>query len=137
MQTIQNAAATRGTLKRVAAGLYRYSASGVYFAHVRIGGKLFRESLQTTDRKVADRKLSDFRRSKANVDPRAGKITLKALADRYDGTIGHLAASTSTGKRGILARPKSDWPEGEEHSVAAIKASHCDLWIARQANPSC
>ena len=35
-----------------------------YFAHVRIGGKLFRESLETTDRKLADRKLADFQRSK-------------------------------------------------------------------------
>ena len=133
MQTVQNAAATQATLKRVASGLYRYSTSGVYFAHVRIGGKLFRESLQTTDRKIADRKLSDFRRSKAKVDPRTGKTTLKALAERYDATISHLAASTLKAKRGILARLKSDWPEGEEHSVGAIKSSHCDLWIARQA----
>ncbi len=60
-------------------------------------------------------------------------MTLKALADRYDATIGHLADSTLTGKRGILARLKSDWPEGEEHSVSAVKPSHCDLWIAREA----
>ena len=78
-------------------------------------------------------KLSDFRRSKAKIDLRAGKITLKALADRYGATISHLAASTSKGKRGILARLESDWPEGEEQSVAAIKPSHCDLWIAKQA----
>ena len=76
----QNGTGTRGTLKRVAPGLCRYSTSGVYFAHVRIGGKLFRESLETTDRKLADRKLNDFRRSKAKVALRAGKLTLKAVS---------------------------------------------------------
>lgn len=133
MGTRQNTTATRGTLKRVAAGLCRYSTSGVYFAHVRIGGKLFRESLETTDRKIADRKLRDFRRKRAKVDPRAGKITLAALADRYGATLGHLAESTVTAKEGILARLKSDWPEGDEHSVGTIKPSDCDTWLARQA----
>ncbi len=34
---------------------------------------------------------------------------------------------------GILARLKSDWPEGEEESVCTIKPSDCDIWTARQA----
>src|SRR4051794_3379095 len=129
----QNRTAARGTLNRVAPGLCRYSTSGVYFAHVRIGGKLFRESLETTDRNLAERKLSDFRRSKARVDLRAGKTTLKDLAERFDGTLSHLAGSTLKGKKGILARLKSDWPEGEEHDIGAIKPSHCDTWLARQS----
>ena len=44
-----------GIIKRIATGLYRSSASGVYFAHVGINGKLFRDSLATADRKTADR----------------------------------------------------------------------------------
>ena len=129
----ESATATRGTLKRVAPGLCRYSTSGVYFAHVRIGGKLFRESLETTDRKTADRKLRDFRRKQEKVEPRAGKITLSVLADRYGATLGHLAESTVAAKEGILARLKSDWPEGEEQNVGTIKPSDCDTWIAQQA----
>lgn len=129
----QKSRGSQGILKRVAPGLYKYSASGVYFAHVRVGGKLFRESLKTSDRKLAERKLGEFRRSKAKVDRRAGKITLRALAERYEETITHLAPSTLKGKRGILARLKCDWPEGEEQSVGALKSSHCDVWVARQA----
>jgi hypothetical protein len=49
-------------LRRVAPYLYRYESSGVYFAHVRSGGKLYRESLKTDDRSVANRKLRDFRK---------------------------------------------------------------------------
>ncbi len=110
----QNETGTRGTLKRVAPGLCRYSTSGVYFAHVRIGGKLFRESLETTDRKLADRKLNDFRRSKAKVALRAGKLTLKALAVRYDATIGHVAATVA---------PSLTSREACAHSTAALLAA--------------
>jgi hypothetical protein len=41
---------------RVAQGLYRSTTSRVYFAHVRIGGKLFRQSPKTDDPKLAERK---------------------------------------------------------------------------------
>jgi hypothetical protein len=62
--------------------LYRATASRVYFAHVRIGGKLFRQSLKTDDRRLAERKLADFRRAKQRVDPKLGKMTLAELCDR-------------------------------------------------------
>ena len=103
----------RGTLKRVAQGLYRYSTSGVYFAHVRIHGKLFRESLGVTDRKLANRKLADFRAKKLKIDPKLAKITIAELCDRYAETLAHLSASSIKAKRGILSRVKSEWPEGK------------------------
>jgi hypothetical protein len=53
---IRQRLATQAIRKRIAPDLCRYSTSGVYFAHVRIGGKLFRESAATSDRKLADRK---------------------------------------------------------------------------------
>ena len=31
------------------------------------------------------------------------------------------------------ARLKSEWPDGDEHSVVAINPSHCDEWLANQA----
>lgn len=123
----------RGAFKRVAPGLYRYSVTGVYFAHVRIGGKLFRESLGTDDRKLADRKLIDFRRDKSRVDVAAGRITLAELCERYEATLEHLSESTRTAKTGILQRLRSDWPEGVSQQVTKIKSSHCETWLARQA----
>jgi integrase len=123
----------RGTLKRVATGLYRSTASDVYFAHVRIHGKLFRDSLETADRETANRRLRDFRQSKAKVDIRAGKITLAALCDQYVATLRHLSRSSRKAKDGILRRLKTEWPAGAEQSVAAVKPSHCDAWLARQA----
>ncbi len=123
----------RGVFKQVAPGLRRYSVTGVYFAHVRIGGKLFRESLGTSDRKLADRKLSDFRRDTAKTDPLLGRSTLADLCERYEATLEHLSESTRTAKSGILQRLRSDWPEGEKQQVTRIKPSHCETWLARQA----
>lgn len=133
MGALRKQSEPRGTVYRVAPGLYRSSASGVYFAHVRINGKLFRDSLETSDRKTADRKLRDFRNSKSKVDPRAGKTTLAELCDQYAETLGHLSRSSRKAKGGILARLKSEWPEGAEHSLSAIKPSNCETWLARQA----
>lgn len=122
-----------GTLKRVARGLYRSTASGVYFAHVRIHGKLFRESLHTTDRQLANRELADFRKKKLKVDPKLAKLTIEELCDRYAETLAHLSASSIKAKKGILARIKSDWPQGPLTSLKAIKPSDCEKWLSIQA----
>jgi integrase len=114
--------------------LYRSTASQVYFAHVRIGGKLFRQSLETDDRKLADRKLADFRRDKQRVDPRLGKTTLTELCDRYAETLSHLSKSSIKSKTGILKRIKAEWPGGSQKRVADIKPSDCDRWLGRQAD---
>jgi integrase len=123
----------RGTLKRVAQGLYRYSTSGVYFAHVRIHGKLFRESLHVTDRQLANRKLAEFRQKKLKVDPKLAKITIAELCDRYAETLSHLSPSSIKAKEGILARLKSEWPEGRFAPLKSVKPSHGEKWLAKQS----
>jgi integrase len=123
-----------GTLKRVGQGLYRYTASGVYFAHVRIGGKLFRESLKTKDRRDAEQRLAEFRRQKQSLDTSLGRLTLAALCDRYEATLGRLSPSSQKAKRGILERLKDEWPGGADHQlVRKIKPSDCETWLAHQA----
>ena len=69
-------------LRKVATGLYRFSTSGVYFAHVRIHGKLFRQSLETTVREIAGRKLAEFQRKQSRIDIKGGRLTLVELCDR-------------------------------------------------------
>lgn len=122
-----------GSQVRVAQGLYRSTASRVYFAHVRIGGKLFRESLKTDDRKLAERRLTNFRRSKQRIDPKLGRTTLADLCDRYAETLSHMSQSSIKSKTGILTRIKAEWPGGSQKRVADIKPSDCDRWLGRQA----
>src|SRR5438067_11979142 len=129
MRKTPNSTASRGTLKRVAQGLYRSSTSGVYFAHVPIHGKLFRESLRTTQRQLATRRLADFRSKKLTIDPKLAKLTLEELCDRYEQTLAHLSASSIKAKKGILERLKFQWPEGKLTLLRSIKPSHCEKWL--------
>ncbi|HVU17856.1 MAG TPA: hypothetical protein VHD32_13100 [Candidatus Didemnitutus sp.] len=48
--------------------LYRRKSSGTYYALVKRSGKQYRRSLRTTDRKLADRSLADFRRKIDRLD---------------------------------------------------------------------
>lgn len=45
---------------RTATNLYRFRPSGIYFARVRVHGKLFRKSLKTSVMSVAKLKLADY-----------------------------------------------------------------------------
>ena len=46
---------------KVAENLYRLESSGEYYALIKKGGKQFRRSLKTKDRKLADRRLKEFK----------------------------------------------------------------------------
>jgi hypothetical protein len=46
---------------KVAENLNRLESSGGYYALVKKGGKQFRRSLKTKDRKLADRRLKDIK----------------------------------------------------------------------------
>ena len=59
-------------------GLYEFKASGTYFANIRHGDKLYRESLKTSDLSFAKRKLHDFKQRLQRTDPRFGKISFVA-----------------------------------------------------------
>lgn len=133
MRIRQKSSAGHASLKRVAQGLDRYSTSGVYFAHLRIHGKLFRESLETTDRATAVRKLGDFRRSKLKVDSRPQQDDrhgpLRPVRSHAQPFIKKHRHRQARNHRA----PEICWPEGAEHSAGAIKPSHCETWLGRQA----
>jgi len=123
MRTSEPESETNGPFKKVATGLYRYIPSGTYFAHVRIHGKLFRESLDTDDRKKADRKLRDFRADKEKIDHKFSRSTLADLLDRYEKTIQRLSPATILKKKAILKRIREEWPQGDDVMLSDIKPS--------------
>src|SRR5438552_16167364 len=51
-------------VKTPVANLVRYKSSGIYFARVRVRGKLFRQSLKTDVISVAKLRLADFIKDK-------------------------------------------------------------------------
>src|ERR1700690_4336279 len=78
------------TFHRVAANLYRLQQSGGYYGLVKRGGKQFRKSLKTKDRKLAERRLKDHcdqvSRLKTTEDAR---LSFEELAERWMQATGH------------------------------------------------
>jgi len=80
---------------KVAETLYRLESSGGYYALLKRGGKQFRRSLKTRDRKLADRRLSELRAKvgglRISADAKltfaqAGKMWLEARSARLIAT---------------------------------------------------
>lgn len=122
--------AQNGKLERVGECLYRYTSNGIYYAVVRHSGKLIRKSLETSDRALAKRRLSDFRRDMDRVDHRVGSPTLAALCERYLAICSNQAPKTLRRKRDIVARINKDWPSGSDVLVTKVKASEVATWLA-------
>lgn len=88
---------------RVDKCLYRLSSTGMYYAVIRHEGKIFRRSLETTTRSVANRKLEDQRRRITAVDRKAGKFTLASLCDEHLETLRN-APRTLAEKKSMVGR---------------------------------
>jgi len=72
-------------LRKVGECLYRNESSGTYYALVKKGGKQFRHSLKTKERKVAERSLAQYRQDVARLTMTADAkdYTFKDVAERW------------------------------------------------------
>lgn len=119
-----------GAFEKVGECLYRYKPTGGYYARIKRPGKEIRQSLRTTDRAMAKRKLADLQRDLGRIDLSAGKITLAELCDRYLLTVAHQKPKTVRRKQDIVKRIKADWPGGSEVQIGKIPASDVKAWLA-------
>src|SRR6266480_5508255 len=97
--------------RKVGPCLYRYR-NGTYYARFKSGGKEIRCSLETTDRKQAERNLARKKEEESLIDRSQGKLTLAELCDRFLKTVQHQKPKTIERKALIVRRIKSDWPTG-------------------------
>jgi hypothetical protein len=77
---------TRQLLRKIAhiPCLYRHKLNGTYYGIKKFSGKRKEHSLQTTDRKIAERKLAHWVKSIGKVDSDAEKTTLGQLEHLRD-----------------------------------------------------
>lgn len=120
-----------GRLKKVSQGLYRNTSSLVYTAHFRVNGQVVKESLKTTDAALAKRKLSDLRTERENLDPKAGKQTLREITERHLMLQGKLSKSSITKKNGIAKTILTSWPGGCDKPALGIKKSEVEEWLLK------
>ena len=89
--------------------LYRYLPNGVYYGRFKVDGKEIRCSLETTDRKLAERALTKKKEQQSRIDQSKSKMTLAQLCDVYLETVQHQKPKTVERKTLVVGRIKSDW----------------------------
>src|SRR3954469_4399631 len=81
--------------------LYRYLPNDVYYGRFKVDGKEIRCSLETTDRKLAERALAKKKEQRSQIDRSKSKMTLAHLCDRYIKTVQHQGAKTVDQKQRV------------------------------------
>jgi integrase len=113
-------------------GLYRYRRSGMYYARLRSGGKVYRESLKTKDFAFAKRKLDAFKKRLNLTDPRFGKITLGRWLDEIYFRTLRGRESTLADKRRIIECIKKTWLLGARAPMRDLKPTDVERWLNEQ-----
>lgn len=118
--------------QKVAECLYRRIATGVYYVFAKRAGKKFKRSLKTTDRKIAERKLADFRRGIARLSEKvsASRITFRELAERWLDTLKpHLKASSFRRRQTSVVQLSRIMGS---MTIRQITSSICEEWAKRR-----
>jgi integrase len=123
------------------ANLVRYKPSGIYFARAKIGGKLFRDSLETDKVTIAKDRLDELiKRERANVHNQQeigkGRMkfgdALKMYQMRIQGEPTLKPRTKAYYEERIKALLKS-WPDLERQDIRKITQTDCKTWAAKFA----
>ena len=132
MSTTEQKSASK--FEKVGECLYRYQPNGIYYARFKREGKQIWESLKTTDKTFAARKLRARKNELENVNPAAGRITVEELCERYLKTILHQKPKTIEAKKNVVNQmgAKGDWPEFKTRHVKDVKPSDVQTFLSLQ-----
>jgi integrase len=116
---------------RVAENLYRLENTGGYYALVKRGDKQFRRSLKTKDRKLAERRLDEYRAQVGNLTiGEDARLTFDEIAARWKATTQQgLKVSTVT-RRQTCINNLSPFFKGL--SVRNVQPHHCERWLTER-----
>ncbi len=127
--------------KSATTGLYRFRSSGTYFARVRVGGKLIRESLHTKTYSVAVLRLNDLVKERRGILESAHSSTndnlsfgqaAEILLRQVDANPA-IKKSTRDYRRRCLAALKRSWTGLADLDVRKITPAQCRDWAGRFA----
>lgn len=121
------------------ANLVRYVPSGVYFARLRVQGKLIRKALRTDKITVAKMRLDDLQRelrlaAENQQGAASGKMTFRDALNSYEARLeGDRSLKPRTKdyyEQRVVALLKS-WPELAKRDVRKVTKADCLNWSAR------
>ncbi len=113
-------------------GLYRHAVTGRYYAVKKIRGKHRERSLDTTDRKIAERRLKDWIADLDNVNFEVEKTTLGQLTRKLIAISKGKSDSTQCIVGGVVSSFEDWWPHGLDFQVRNIRPSDLEEWLALQ-----
>jgi integrase len=113
---------------RVAENLYRLEMSGGYYALVKRGGKQFRRSLKTKDRKLAERRLAEFQAQVGNLTiSKDARLSFDDLAKRWIETTRHTLKASSVIRREKCVKGIATFFRGM--AIRNVQPQHCERWV--------
>ena len=117
---------------RVAENLYRLEQSGGYYGLVKRGGKQFRKSLRTKDRKLAERRLADLRDQVGHLSKTEdSRLSFEEVAERWMQATAHtVKESTMIRRRTCIANFQ---PFFADIPIRNITSRHCERWLTGRA----
>jgi integrase len=111
--------------------LFRHKNNGTYYGIKKHGGKRKEHSLDTTERKLAERKLKDWISSLDKIDAENQRTTLKQLLDKFQDIRQGMSKSTRDTELAMINKLNSSWKHGLDIRVSDIKPSMLDEWLAQ------
>ncbi len=131
-ETTNKRPSTRQLLDKIpnVPSLYRHSVNGTYYGIKKIAGKRKEHSLDTTDRKIAERKLRAWITGLGKIDTEAEKTTLAQLLEKFTTVRGGMSPSTKRTDASIIKNLKAHWKHGLDIRVSNIRPSMLDEWLA-------
>jgi len=116
--------------------LLQYVSSGTYFARIKIGGKIIRESLETDVWSVAQVKLVDFLKEKQTIGEtnEEQKVSFGTATELYKKRVvnDHSMKTRSKGYRFLcIQKIESSWPGISSRLLGEITENECQEWATR------
>jgi len=111
-------------------GLYRSVSSQRYLGMKKVNGRRRERSLNTTDRKIAERRMTEWVRSLSKIDVALEKTTLRQLCARFLKLNQGKAKGTQDTDRALVKSLKEWWPYGWDIRVSDIRTSQLEEWLA-------
>jgi len=126
-------AARKVVFHRVAENLYRLENTGGYYALVKRGDKQFRRSLKTKDRKLAERRLDEYRAQVGNLTiGEDARLSFDEIAARWKATSQQGLKESTVTRRQTCINNLSPFFKGL--SIRNVQAQHCERWLTERAS---
>lgn len=127
----ETAAARKVVFHRVAENLYRLETSGGYYALVKRGDKQFRRSLRTKDRKLAERRLKEYRSEVGNLRiTEDAFLAFEDIAERWMAVTSHTLKASSALRREQCIKQLLPYFAGL--AIRNIQRQHCERWLTER-----